>query len=118
MGGDHPTPGPLDALDGEGGTVSKIDLLLGYVRGLVAQNKAVLIRLELGDRKLDDHARQIADLERKLGRKTKPEPTWWLRALAISLITTATGAVALFISKAVWVGVAKAAVAAAAGGGS
>lgn len=97
---DHPTPGPLDALEStDGQSVSKIDLLLGYVRGLVAQNKAVLTRLEGGDRRLDDHARDIEDLKRRIGRKIKPEPHWLWRAAAIAAITAITTAIVTFALK-------------------
>ncbi len=93
---ENPTPGPLDALDGEGQHVSKLDLLLGYVRGIVAQNKTVLIRLEQGDRRFDDHQREIEDIKRKLGRKSKPEPHWLWRAAAIAAISAIATAVVTF----------------------
>lgn len=99
MSGDTPTPGPLDALDGDGGTVSKVDLLLGYVRGLVMSNKMVLVRLERGDRQLEEHGRDIAELQRKLGRKTRPEPSWWVRAAAIAGITTLANLALIWVLK-------------------
>jgi hypothetical protein len=94
-----PTPSVLDALDGDGNSINKTDLLLGYVRGLVAQVKMTLVRLEQGDRILADHTREIEALNRKLGHKTKPEPSWWVRAAVIAAITTGTNLVLLFVLK-------------------
>jgi hypothetical protein len=110
---DSETPGPLDALRGEGETVSKLDLLLGYVRGVVTQNKVILQRLGDGDRRFDDHEREIKDLQRRLGRKSKPEPSWWVRAAVIAAITTGTNLMLIFVLKG---GLAKLVAAAAASG--
>jgi len=96
---DDPSTPELEALGGEGQSVPKIDLLLGYVRGLVGQGRQVLARLEKGDRKLEDHGRRIEALERKVGRKTKPEPHWLWRAFAIAAVSAGGTAVVHWLLK-------------------
>lgn len=87
MSDDPQTPSPLDAMSKtDSDRVSKLDILIGYAREADSRMRVVLGRLAHGDAKMAAHEKAIDDLQRKLGRKTKPEPHWTIRAAVIAAI--------------------------------
>jgi hypothetical protein len=78
--------------------VSKLDLLIDLVRGLIDSNARIMEKMSATERRLDGHDRDVSEFRKKM-RKTAFEPHWLLRAVAIAALGGVTAAAVNFILK-------------------